>query len=38
MKVPLLMQQQEDLFLALQSPDAAPNRILEKLVGFLADP
>jgi hypothetical protein len=34
----LLMQQQEDLFLALQSPDTVPNRILEKSVGCLAAP
>jgi len=35
---PLLMKKQEDLFLALQSPDTAPNRILEKSVGFLSAP
>lgn len=38
MKFPLLMQQQEDLFLALQSPDTKPNQILEKSEDDLAVP
>lgn len=38
MKFLLLMQQQEDLFLALQSPDTQPNRILEKSEDYLAVP
>ena len=30
MEIPLLIQQQEDMFLLLQSPDTKPNRMLEK--------
>ena len=38
MKFSLLIQQQEDQFLALQSPDTKPKRILEKLEDFLLAP
>lgn len=37
-EIPLLMQQQEDLFLALKSPDTKPNRILEKSEDYLTVP
>jgi hypothetical protein len=37
-KNPLLIQQQEDLFFALKSPDTKPNRILEKSEDFLLAP
>ena len=35
---PLLMKQQEDLFLATQSLDTKPNQILEKSENFLLAP